>query len=171
MAESRPSVGELGGRLREAYEGLRAALGGMEPAAADSGGWGELQVLGHVAFWDRYQTERLRRALAGESTPSELDEQADATVENDARASMEGRSREELLAESEAARAGLLELVASLSEEQLGARYKEGEWPLSLVQLIHQVGVWHVRAHTASRPGGEAYSGNPRELDGDWFPR
>lgn len=171
MMEPGPSVGELCGRLEQAYAGLREVLGGMGAGSADSGGWSELQVLGHVAFWDRYQTERLSRALAGESTPRELDEQADAAVENDARASMEGRSRAELLAESEAARAGLVEFVGSLSEEQLGARYEEGEWSLSLVQLIHQVGVWHVRAHTASLPGGEAYRGNPRELDGDWFGR
>ena len=161
---------ELQERIGQAYVGMRDALRRMAGDAADDGGWNPTQVLAHIAFWDRYQTKRLGRAVAGLSLPTEMDEQALAATENDTRAAMERRSRGRLLAESEAARAALLEFVSSLSEESLHARYEEGAQRLSMVQLLHQVGIWHVRAHTASLPGGEPYSGDGRHLDADYFP-
>ncbi len=94
MTDADPTVPELAQRLRETYTGLRAALDQTPPAAADAGGWSARQVLAHVAFWDRYQTDRLQRALAGESAPTELDEQANAALENDDRAATERRSCE-----------------------------------------------------------------------------
>lgn len=141
----------------------------MPAEATDAGEWTSTQVLAHVAFWDRYQTQRLQRGLAGNSTPGELDEQANAALENDDRAATEHRTNAEVETESAAAREALVEFVRSLSEDALHTPYEEGDWPLSLVQLIHQVGIWHVRAHTASLPSGPPYSGNTRDLDPDWF--
>jgi uncharacterized damage-inducible protein DinB len=164
MTDARPTAPELAARLRQTYAGLHAAVTEVAEKP-DSGGWTSRQVLAHVAFWDRYQTDRLQRALAGESAPTELDEQANAALENDARAATEGRTDAVVIAESSAARDKLVEFVESLSEAELHEPYAEGDWPLSLVQLIHQVGIWHVRAHTASLPGGTAYAGNSRDLD------
>lgn len=165
MPDRQPSVPELAGELRQAHAGLLETLDALPTGTNDRGGWSSAQVLAHVAFWDRYQTARLRRAVAGESSPTELEDQAGNAEENDARASSEHRGYDDLLEDSTTARATLLDFVSALSEEQLHGQYDEGAWPLSLVQLIHQVGIWHVRAHTASLPGGQPYSGNPRDLD------
>lgn len=153
MTEQRPTASELAGEVRDAYERLRA-LTDRSPTSADgAGGWSTRQLLAHVAFWDRFQTDRLQRALAGESAPTVLDEEMHAVEENAARAADERRSEAEILAESEAARAALIAFVESLSEEVLHAPYAEGDWPLSLVRLIRQVGVRHVRGHARSLGG------------------
>ncbi len=150
MSSRRPSAAELAGEVREAYTQLRALADEHPNWESDAGGWSARQLLAHVAFWDRFQTDRLQRALAGESAPTVLDEEIPAVEENAARAADERRSDAEILAESEAARAALVEFVGSLSEEVLHAPYTEGDWPLSLVRLIRQVGVRHPRGHTRS---------------------
>jgi hypothetical protein len=170
MTVPSPSTLELRTALQQSHSQLRETLDALPPGAADRGGWSPGQVLALVAFWDRYQSERLQRALTGESLPTELEDQAGGAEENDARAANERRGLAEPFEESTAARAALLAFVSALSEDQLHARYDEGSWPLSLVQLIHQVGIWHVRAHTAALPGGATYSGNPPDLDLDYFP-
>jgi hypothetical protein len=77
-------------RLDQGWANLGLAIAGLpherwgEPGVC--GAWSVKDVLGHVAFWDRYSADVARREAAGESTADEVDWQAMNEVDAAAKA-------------------------------------------------------------------------------------
>ena len=116
----------LAGQLNDARERLMAAFEGLTPEEMQepgvAGEWSVRDVLAHVAAWDRAQTESYRQMLAGEH-PAFLDlewEEIEAfNMERHGAAA--GSSIEEVLAELEAARGEMVELLRDVDNQKLFA--------------------------------------------------
>lgn len=117
-------------RLRGSWDGLLAALEGIpdgrlaEPGVI--GEWSVSDLMGHIAFWDRYSLERGRDSLAGRPFRSVPWEDLNAR-DIAARAGFApGRNR----AEMEAAHAEMLAFVAAAPRD-----------PATLLPMLKTMGV------------------------------
>lgn len=135
-------------KLENSYARFRWTLALLQPEERGQpcldGGWTPVATVAHVAFWDDWQRRRMEAALAGDWAQ----QMPRPTESNDQRASGEGRSWEEALAQADDARARLVEFALSLTDEQIAADYwEDGQMRPVLRQLLAHM-PRHVGEHT-----------------------
>ncbi len=139
---------EIAEQLQAAYESLCRTFGLLEMEEIEQGqmaeGWSPKALMAHVAFWDAYQTARMRAAYQGDSAtqgfrrpPTDNDERA--LVDNN-------RPWAAILLEADTARRQMIEFAQTLDATALATDYPEGERTLSLATLLEHM-VRHTRLH------------------------
>lgn len=140
---------ELIAQLQRAFAEYVDALAHFRPdemATIDLGdGWTPLTLTAHVAFWDDFQTRRMQAAKSGASAASGFPR--DGLSNEERRALAAAKEWPSTLAEARAARARLVQFVASLNEDELAAKYPEGNGVLYLNGLAAHM-VRHAEEHT-----------------------
>jgi uncharacterized protein (TIGR03083 family) len=142
-------IEQLALQLQQTYEKLWETVSQLDDEEIEQArlrnGWTPKATVAHVAFWDAFQTERMRAALAGESAQSGV---SWPPVDNDTRALQDAdRPWDEIRAESASARRDMIQFVRGLTSEDLGRTYPEGDRSLDLVQQIRHM-IDHTREHT-----------------------
>ena len=140
---------QIANELQTAFIRLRQTLDLLEPheieTARLASGWSPKAALAHVAFWDDFQTQRLRTLVAGKTAQPA---RSAPPLDNDQRAEVDTtRPWDEIVAEAETARAELISFATSLSPDALDTAYAEGEKTLSPVHLLNHM-IKHTHLHT-----------------------
>jgi uncharacterized damage-inducible protein DinB len=151
---------ELAVQLQASYDYLCEVLGWFEAveleAAQLASGWTPKALLAHVAFWDDFQTRRMRAAYAGSASQASLPH---PTSDNDQRAAEDSqRPWAEIVTAADGARQRMIDFARSLPPEALLQEYPEGERTLSLARLLGHM-VKHTQNHTLEL---RAYAGSLR---------
>lgn len=142
------TANELAERLEAAYEKLCMIFALLDLEEIEQGrmadGWTPKAMMGHIAFWDDFQTQRMQAALSGTSATTGFRIPA---ISNDERAARDdGRSWTAILAEADAARGRMIAFAQMLDESTLAAEFPEGDRTLSLSALLEHM-VRHTRLH------------------------
>lgn len=120
-ADTEETVTSVRERIERSWDNLRDALDGIPEARLTEPGvvgqWSIKDLLGHVAFWDGFGTDAVRRYLAG-ATAQEVEVATDPLNEREA-ATRAGRSVAEQRAEMAAAHERVLVLVSGLRPSDL----------------------------------------------------
>ncbi|MEZ4677248.1 MAG: DinB family protein [Caldilineaceae bacterium] len=140
---------EAAEQLQAAYDNLCRIFGLLETAEIEKGqmvdGWSPKALMAHIAFWDDYQTARMKAAIQGESAPLGF---ARPSADNDERALVDNeRTWDLILAEADAARQKMVDFARTLDNEHFTAHYPEGERSLSIASLLEHM-VRHTRLHS-----------------------
>jgi len=130
--EDRPSVTEVLRRADEGWSSFRATVRALpedawdEPVPGD--GWTRRKMLNHIRVWHEVTARRLRYFReTGERPPSPGDED---TINAQAAADADLRTRAMILADLDASYGRLLEEVRQLRDEQLTVHES---WPVAVV--------------------------------------
>ena len=110
-------------KLRRSYLNFRWPLFLLEPDEHTrpclENGWTPIASVAHIAFWDRFQLQRMQAALG--QRPNHPVVQAVAT--NDEMAANENRNWDTVVNEADDARQDLIDFALSLTPEQIEAEY------------------------------------------------
>ncbi|MEZ4614460.1 MAG: DinB family protein [Caldilineaceae bacterium] len=125
---------EAAEQLQAAYDNLCRIFGLLETAEIEKGqmvdGWSPKALMAHIAFWDDYQTARMKAAIQGESAPLGF---ARPSADNDERALVDNeRTWDLILAEADAARQKMVDFARTLDNEHFTAHYPEANAPYQL---------------------------------------
>lgn len=132
-------------RLLNSYEGLSSEEL-LEPGVA--GEWSVRDILAHVAAWDRAQTAAFRDMLNGVRPPlMDLDDEGIQTFNEEHYAELLGATLDEVLAELEAAREELLELLRGIDNAALFAPAPGDEHADASIAACVQVSAGHDEEH------------------------
>ena len=116
---------EYAEKLRRSYLNFRWPLFLLEPDEHSrpclENGWTPIASVAHIAFWDRFQLQRMQAALGHRQKPPIV--QTVAT--NDEMAANENRNWDTVLNEADEARRDLINLALSLTSEQIEAEYMD----------------------------------------------
>jgi uncharacterized damage-inducible protein DinB len=111
-----------------------------------AGGWTPKTILAHVAFWDDYQTRRMKAARAGSSAASGFARPAE---DNDTRMANDGdRTYASILEAAKDARSRMVDFAGALEPQSLAEAYPEGARTLSLAALLRHM-IKHTLEHDA----------------------
>lgn len=127
-------------RLRRSYLNFRWPLFLLKPEEQTppclENGWSPIASAAHIAYWDRYQLQRMQAAIdpeIGEPVP-------DLAETNDDRAANELRSWEDVLADADEAREALIHFALTLRDEQIEAEYVDrGKRSQVVKQLLERM--------------------------------
>lgn len=139
--------GEHAEKLRRSYLNFRWPLFLLRPEEHTrpclESGWSPIAAAAHIAYWDRYQLQRMQAAVnpePGEPVPVPVET-------NDERAASESRSWEAVLAEADEAREALILFALSLSDEQIEAEYVDRGKSSRIVKQLLERMPQHVDEH------------------------
>ncbi|HEU5100701.1 MAG TPA: DinB family protein, partial [Roseiflexaceae bacterium] len=149
QGQLKPTLLDLLGRTQADQRALLADLSDAErnqPSAPD--GWSIKDLLVHIAFWKRRQSERLAAAARGVAPDDEQEhfEQANARIY----AEWRERPWAAVIEESERAYEELIERIQAIDDDAL-VDPNRFDWQngRSLVSSIVGNGIWHPQAHMA----------------------
>jgi len=139
---------EIAEQLQAAYDSLCRTFSLLDIDEIEQGqmvdGWTPNALMAHVAFWDAYQTARMRAAYQGESATQGF---APPPTDNDERAQLDHtRPWATVLQEADTARQQMIDFARTLDDDALATDYPEGERTLSLAPLLEHM-VRHTRLH------------------------
>ncbi len=138
---------EYAEKLRRSYLNFRWPLFLLEPDEHTSpcleNGWTPIASVAHIAFWDRFQLQRMQAALGHRPNPPIV--QSVAT--NDEMAANENRSWDTVVNEADEARQDLIDFALSLTSEQIEAEYTDRGNRAPIVKNLLERMPEHVNAH------------------------
>ena len=138
---------EYAEKLRRSYLNFRWPLFLLEPDEHTrpclENGWTPIASVAHIAFWDRFQLQRMQAAL-GHSQKPPIVQTSDT---NDEMAANENRSWDTVVNEADEARGELIEFALSLTSEQIEAEYFDRGNRTPIVKNLLERMPEHVNEH------------------------
>ncbi len=152
MTQQHPAPASAAGaeyaeKLRRSYLNFRWPLFLLEPDEHTrpclENGWTPIASVAHIAFWDRFQLQRMQAALGHRPNPPIVQ----SVTTNDEMAANENRSWDTVVNEADEARQDLIDFALSLTSEQIEAEYTDRGNRAPIVKNLLQRMPEHVNEH------------------------